>query len=160
VTETTPTGTTFTTPSDLEVGMSRTFNAPLALVWAAYTDPRHVANWWGQRGSTTIVDKMDVRPGGAWRYVQQTPTGEEYAFRGEYREIMPLEKLVSTFEFEGMPGHIVVDSATFAEADGQTTITVISTFASKEDRDGMLQSGMTEGANESWDRLEELLATL
>lgn len=158
--ETTPAGTTFTTPSDLEVGMSRTFNAPLALVWAAYTEPQHVANWWGQRGSTTIVDTLDLRPGGAWRFVQRTAKGEEYGFRGEYREVVPREKLVSTFEFEGMPGHIVVDSATFAERDGKTTVTVVSTFASKEDRDGMLASGMTEGANESWDRLEELLATL
>ncbi len=158
--ETTSSGTTFTTPSDLEVGMSRTFNAPLALVWAAYTEPQHVAQWWGQRGSTTIVDKQELRPGGEWRFVQRTAEGEEYGFRGEYREIVPREKLVSTFEFEGMPGHIVVDSATFAEQDGKTTVTVISTFASKEDRDGMLQSGMTEGANESWDRLEELLATL
>ncbi len=160
MTETTPTGTTFTTPSDLEVGMSRTFNAPLALVWAAYTESQHVAQWWGQRGSTTIVDKLDLRPGGEWRFVQRTPDGTEYGFRGEYREIVPRERLVSTFEFEGMPGHIVVDNATFAEQDGKTIVDVISTFASKEDRDGMLQSGMTEGANESWDRLEELLATL
>jgi uncharacterized protein YndB with AHSA1/START domain len=140
--------------------MSRTFNAPRELVWAAYTEPYHVAKWWGLRNSTTIVDKFDLRPGGEWRYVQRMPEGEEYGFRGEFREIVPPAKLVSTFEFEGMPGHVVVDSATFEEQDGMTTVTVISTFASKEDRDGMLQSGMAEGANESWDRLEELLATL
>ncbi len=152
--------TTFTTPSDREIGMSRVFDAPRELVWAAYTDPRHVANWWGQRNSTTIIDKMDVRPGGEWRYIQRTPDGTEYAFRGEYREIVPPEKLVSTFEFEGMPGQVAVDSATFEEQNGKTTITVVSTFDSKEARDGMLQSGMEEGANESWDRLAELLATL
>lgn len=160
MTETTSTGTTFTTPSDLEIGMSRTFNAPRALVWAAYTEARHVANWWGQRNSTTIVDTLDFRPGGGWRFVQRTPTGEEYGFHGEFREIVPLEKIVQTFEFEGMPGHVVIDSATFEESDGKTTVNVISTFATKEDRDGMLQSGMAEGANESWDRLEEVLATL
>jgi uncharacterized protein YndB with AHSA1/START domain len=152
--------TTFTTPSDREIGMSRVFDAPRELVWAAYTDPKHVANWWGQRSSTTIVDKMDVRPGGEWRYIQRAPDGTEYAFRGEYREIVPPEKLVSTFEFEGMPGQVVVDSATFEEQNGKTTVTVLSTFDSKEARDGMLQSGMEEGANESWDRLAELLATL
>lgn len=154
------TATTFTTPSDREIGMSRVFDAPRELVWEAYTDPKHVANWWGQRNSTTIVDKMDVRPGGEWRYIQRAPDGTEYAFRGEYREIVPPEKLVSTFEFEGMPGQVVVDSATFEEQNGKTTITVVSTFDSKEARDGMLQSGMEEGANESWDRLAELLATL
>lgn len=154
------TGTTFTTSSDREIGMRRVFNAPRELVWAAYTEPKHVANWWGLRGATTIVDKLDVRPGGEWRYIQRGPDGTEYAFHGEYKEVVPPSKLVSTFEFEGMPGHVVTDSTTFEEEDGKTTVTVLSLFATVEDRDGMIASGMEVGANESWDRLEELLATL
>lgn len=151
---------TMTMPSDREVSMTRVFNAPRELVFAAYTDPKHVANWWGLRSSTTIVDKMDARPGGEWRYIQRSADGTEYGFRGEYLEVVPPEKLVYTFEFEGMPGHIVTDSLTFEEAGGKTKLTSLSLFASQEDRDGMVESGMEYGANESWDQLEELLATL
>ena len=142
MTEQNTSASTLSTPSDLEIVMTRVFDAPRALVFEAYTDPRHVPHWWGLRGNTTIVDKMDVRPGGQWRYIQRAPDGTEYAFNGEYREVAPPERLVSTFEFEGMPGHIAVDAAQFDE------------------RDGMLQSGMEGGANETWDRLAELLARL
>ena len=152
--------TTFSKPSDLEIGMTRVFDAPRELVFQAYTDPEHIPHWWGQRNSTTIVDTMDVRPGGLWRYIQRDPDGNEYAFNGEYREVVAPERLVYTFEFEGMPGHIVVNTMTFEERDGKTTITSTSLFASVEDRDGMLESGMESGANESWDRLAELLETL
>ena len=160
MTEQNTSASTLSTPSDLEIVMTRVFDAPRALVFEAYTDPRHVPHWWGLRGNTTIVDKMDVRPGGQWRYIQRAPDGTEYAFNGEYREVAPPERLVSTFEFEGMPGHIAVDAAQFEERDGKTTLTVTSTFTTKEERDGMLQSGMEGGANETWDRLAELLARL
>ncbi len=160
MTEQNTSASTLSTPSDLEIVMTRVFDAPRALVFEAYTDPRHVPHWWGLRGNTTIVDKMDVRPGGQWRYIQRAPDGTEYAFNGEYREVAPPERLVSTFEFEGMPGHIAVDAAQFDERDGKTTLTVTSTFTTKEERDGMLQSGMEGGANETWDRLAELLARL
>ncbi len=152
--------TALSKPSDLEIVMTRVFAAPRELVFQAYTDPKHIPHWWGLRGNTTIVDKMDVRPGGVWRYIQRAPDGTEYAFNGEFREIAPPARLVSTFEFEGMPGHVVVDTATFDEVDGKTTLTVTSLFSSVEDRDGMLDSGMEAGANESWDRLAELLARL
>lgn len=152
--------TTFTKPSEREVGMSRVFDAPRELVFEAYTDPKHIPHWWGPRGYTTIVDQMDVRPGGRWRYINRAPDGAEYAFNGEYREIVPPARLVSTFEFEGMPGHISIDTATFDEVDGKTLVTVTSLFQSAEDRDGMLESGMESGATESWDRLAELLESL
>jgi len=151
--------TTFTVVSDLELKMSRVFDAPRELVFAAYTDPNHIPNWWGPRNTTTIVDTMDVRPGGLWRFIHRASDGTEWAFNGEYRDIVPPERLVSTFIFEGMPDQVVVDSATFDEHDGKTTVTVISRFASIEDRDGMLQSGMESGAAETWDRLAELLST-
>ena len=145
---------------DREIKMTRVFDAPRELVFKAYTDPEAIPHWWGQRNSVTIVDKMDVRPGGAWRYVARVPDGTEYAFRGEFREVVPPERLVYTFEFEGMPGLITVDTITFEETDGKTTLTNFSLFDSIEDRDGMLASGMEEGANESLDLLAEYLETL
>jgi uncharacterized protein YndB with AHSA1/START domain len=153
----TPNTTSITLPSDREIVMTRLFNAPRALVFKAYTDPEAIPHWWGPRGYTTVVDTMDVRPGGRWRFVQRDAEGNEFAFNGEYREITPPERLVNTFEFEGLPGHVVVDTASFEEQDGKTRVTVTSLFASVEDRDGMLQSGMEEGAVDTWNRLDEYL---
>lgn len=150
-------GSTLTLPSAREVVMTRVFNAPRELVFKAHTDRAMVAQWWGQRNTTTIVDKMDVRPGGEWRFVQRDADGNEWGFHGEYLEITPVERLVQTFEFEGMPGHVVEDTAVFEDLGGKTRITTTSLFATPEDRDGMIQSGMESGANESWDRLAELV---
>ena len=152
--------TTFTTPSDREIRMTRVFNALRELVFQAHTDAQHIPHWWGPRLLTTTVDTIDVRPGGAWRVVQHDPEGNEYGFRGEFREVVPPERLVYTFEFEGMPGHILVETVTFEEHDGKTTVSSTALFTSVEDRDGMLESGMESGAIESWDRLEELLGRL
>jgi uncharacterized protein YndB with AHSA1/START domain len=151
---------TLTLPSDREIVMERVFAAPRELVFKAYTDPNLISRWWGPRRYTTTVDKMDVRVGGAWRFVQRDAGGNVYAFNGEYREIAPPERLSYTFEFEGMPGHVLLETVTFEEREGQTKVTVTSLFASVEDRDGMLHSGMEQGANESQDRLAELLETL
>jgi len=145
--------------SDLEIAMTRVFDAPRELVFKAYTTPEMVSQRWGQRASTTIIDKLDLRPGGGWRYIQRDADGTEYAFNGEYREVTPPERLVNTFEFEPIPGHVIVDTATFEDLDVKTRVTVSSLFQSVEDRDGMLASGMEGGANESWDQLAELLAT-
>jgi len=151
--------TTLTTPSDREITMTRVMNAPRELVFKAHTDPKLFSQWWGLRNNTTIIDKMDVRPGGLWRVVQRDKEGNENAFRGEYRQIVYPERLVQTFEWEGLPGHIVIDDMRLDDlGGGRTRLTTTSTFASKEDRDGMLSSGMESGANESWDQLEELLA--
>ena len=151
---------TVTTPSDREIVLTRVFDAPRDLVFRAYTDPKAIPQWWGPRNLTTRVDKMDVRPGGAWRFVQRDADGNEFAFNGVYREITPPERVVSTFEFEGMPGHIAVETMTLEEHDGRPTLTTTSVFASVEDRDGMLQSGMESGAAETMDRLAELVETL
>ncbi len=151
---------TLTLPSDREIVMERVFNAPCELVFKAYTDPDLIPKWWGPRKYTTTVDKMDVKVGGAWRFVQRDTDGHVYAFNGEYREIAPPGRLSYTFEFEGLPGHVLLETVTFEEQGGQTKVTVTSLFASAEDRDGMLQSGMEQGATESQDRLAELLATL
>src|SRR5438128_7328723 len=144
-------------PSDREIVGSRIMDAPPELVFKAYTDPELIPRWWGPRRYATTVDKMDVRPGGVWRYISRGADGTEFAFHGTYREIKRPERLVSTFEFEGMPGHVVVDTATFEERGWKTQVTVTSRFESVEDRDGMLKSGMEDGAAETWDRLAELL---
>ena len=151
---------TVTLLSDLEFEMTREFDAPRDLVFKAFTDPDLIPRWWGQRSSTTIVDKLDPRPGGLWRFIQRAPDGAEYAFNGEFREIVPPRRLTYTFEFEPMPGHVVVDTVDFEEIDGKTKVISRSLFQSREDRDGMIESGMEAGAAESYDRLAELLATL
>lgn len=150
--------TTVTTPSDREIVSERVFDAPRERVFAAYTDPELIPQWWGPRGTTTIVDEMDVRPGGAWRFVNRGPDGEESGFRGTYREVTPPERIVQTFEWEGMPGHVMVDTATFDDLGGRTKLTVTSLFHTSEERDGMLASGMERGLTETHDRLAELLA--
>jgi uncharacterized protein YndB with AHSA1/START domain len=139
--------------------MTRIFDAPRELVFNAYTDPALIARWWGRRAHTTVVDKMQVRPGGQWRYVERGADGEN-GFRGEYREVVPPERLVSTFEWEGLPGHVALVTNVFEELGGKTKLTETSLFTSTEDRDGMLQSGMETGANESMERLDELLDEL
>jgi len=148
-----------TTPGDTEIHVERVFDAPRDLVFALYTDPQRIPEWWGPRRSTTIVDVMDVRTGGRWRFIARDENGGETAFRGEYREVTPPERTVQTFEWEGLPGHIVEDTHVFTEQDGRTTLTTTSVFASTEDRDGMLSSGMEVGAEQSARHLDALLAT-
>jgi uncharacterized protein YndB with AHSA1/START domain len=147
--------------SDREVVLTRIFEAPRELVFRAHTDPELIPQWWGLRSNTTIVEKMDVRQGGMWRFVQRDATGHEFVFYGEYRQIVPPERLVNTFEFEDVPGHIILDTLIFEELpDGKTQLTATSLFETIGDRDGILSSGMESGSNESWDRLAELLARL
>lgn len=141
--------------------MSRVFDAPRDLVWNVYIDPALVPQWWGRRDSVTAVDKMDVRVGGEWRYVEKGTDGVEHTFRGVYTEVRSPELLAYTFEYEPMAGHISVDTLTFVSlADGKTRIDIRTTFDSLEDMEGMLQSGMEEGSTELYDRLEELLVQL
>src|SRR4051794_32418110 len=147
-------------PGKHEIIMLREFDAPRELVFKAYTDPAFVPQWWGPKSMTTIVDKMDVKFGGIWRYVQRKPDGSEYGFRGVYHAIVPNERLVFTFEFEGMPGHVMLETLAFEEHNGKTKMTDSSVFQSVEDRDGMLQSGMEGGAAESLDRFAMLLKAL
>jgi uncharacterized protein YndB with AHSA1/START domain len=144
----------------LEIVMSYVFDAPRELVFKCYTDPDLFVKWWGPREYTTTVDKLDVRPGGEWRMIQHNPAGEEFAFHGEHREVVAPERIVATFEFEGMPGHVVLQTAVFEDVDGKTRLTNTSLFESIEDLEGMVQSGMEWGARESWDRLAELVVTL
>jgi uncharacterized protein YndB with AHSA1/START domain len=147
----------FEFPSDREVRITRIFDAPRELVFKASLDPDLLSQWWGPKRYTTTVEKMDVKPGGVWRFIQHDQAGNKYAFNGVYREIVPPEREVHTFEFEGMPGHVLLETSTFEEFEGKTKLTVSDLFQSVEDRDGMFNSGMKEGATESMERLEELL---
>ena len=144
-------------PGQQEVIITRVFDAPRELVYRTYTDPTMVPKWWGPRGVTTVVEKMDVRFGGTWRYIHQAP-GVEYSFKGVYHEVIPNERLVYTFEFEPLPGHILLETITFEDQDGKTLLTDKSVFQTVADRDGMVQSGMESGMTQSFDRFEELLA--
>ena len=139
--------------------MSRVFDAPRELVWKVCTDPELLPKWWGPKGKATIVDKMEVKVGGVWRYIQKDAEGNEYGFNGVFKEVRAPERLAYTFEFEPMAGHVSTETITFEELpDGKTKITSRTTFDTLEDLEGMLQSGMEGGAVETWDRLEELLA--
>ena len=152
--------TTFTMPSEREIMMTRVFDAPPALVFKALTDPELIPQWWGPAKYTTKVDKHELKPGGVWRYLQHDKEGNEFAFNGVFQEVVPPERIVSTFEYEGMPGHVVLDTVTFEAQDGKTRVTTRSVFQSQEDRDGMMAAGMEEGASESWDRLAALLSSM
>jgi len=147
-------------PGGREIVITTVFDAPRELVFKAYTDPNLIPQWWGLKEHTTTVDIMDVRQGGVWRLVSRDPNGNEFAFNGVYHSVVPSERLVRTSEFEGVPGHVSLETATFEAHDGKTTVTAIAVFQTAEDRDGMLQSGMERGATETMDRLAELLQKL
>jgi uncharacterized protein YndB with AHSA1/START domain len=150
---------TVTTPSDREILMTRVFDAPRELVWRAFTDPELVAKWWG-RGNKLVIERMEVERGGHWRYVEHGPDGA-HGFEGRYREVTPPERLVQTFEWDGMPGYVVVNSTTFeALGERQTRVVTTSLFHTTEERDGMLQSGMEIGLGESYAALDRLLASI
>jgi uncharacterized protein YndB with AHSA1/START domain len=153
---------TVTLPSDCEILMTRVFNAPRELVFAALSKLEHVKRWWGPRNTALSVCEMDFRPGGAWRYVMQLPNGASAVFKGVYREIEPPERMVATECFDdpsvGSPEWIT--TVTLEEHNGQTTLTSRVLHKSVESRNGHLQSGMEPGASETFDRLAELLESL
>ncbi len=139
------------------VVLTRVFDAPRKLVFKVLTDPKLVPQWWGPRNLTTKVETMEVRQGGAWRYVQHDPEGHEFAFHGVYREIVPPERLVYTFEWEALPGHEILETVTLEDVSGKTKVTTHDLFQSVEDLEGMLKSGMEGGATEAYERLTEVL---
>jgi uncharacterized protein YndB with AHSA1/START domain len=147
---------------DREIRAERIFNAPREKVYRAMTDPDLIPKWWGRHEDTTTVEEIDVRVGGRWRFVtEDRSNGERQGFSGVFRVLDEPERIVQTFEWDGMPGYISVDSAELEDlGDGRTRVVSTSTFHFGEERDGMLSSGMEVGMGESYDRLEELLATL
>ena len=145
-------------PGTHEIVITRSFDAPRDQVFKAFTDPEAVAQWWGLRDSETVVDELEARPGGRWRFVQKSGDGSEHGFHGVFHDAVASERIVYTFEYEGIPGHVLLETITLEEKDGRTRMTDSSVFQSVADRDGMLSSGMEEGAAESFDRLDEHLA--
>lgn len=147
-------------PGKQEIIIEREFDAPRDLVFKACTDPELYVQWIGPRELTMTLETFEPENGGSWRYIQKDPDGNEYAFHGVNHEVLSPERIIGTFEFEGLPekGHVILETARFEELSGnRTKLTSQSVFQSVEDRDGMLQSGMEEGVNDSYDRLDELL---
>ena len=151
-----------TTPSDREIRMTRLFDAPPSLVFEAMTKPEHISRWWGNlaEGYSVPVCEMDLRPGGAWRFVNRTPKGEMAEFYGECREIVPPHRLVFTEIFAPYPDTVSVVTSTFTEENGKTRLTVTALYPSLEVRDMVLKTGMERGAAISYDRLEDVVAGL
>jgi uncharacterized protein YndB with AHSA1/START domain len=140
--------------------ISREFDAPRDLVFRAYADPELLVQWLGPRDLTMTVDEYDVRNGGKWRYVSKDAQGNEYGFHGVFHGTPSPDGIVQTFEFEGTPGHVSLDTFTLEEQDGKTLMRSVSSFQSVEDRDGMVAAGMERGVYDSYERLTELLARL
>ena len=145
-------------PGTQEIVITRSFDAPRELVFKAFTEPDAVRRWWGLANSDTVVDQLEARPGGRWRYVERDGEGNEDAFHGVYHDLQAPERIVYTFEYEGMPGHVLLETIVLEDQDGKTLMTDTSVFQSVSDRDGMLQSGMETGAAESFARLDDYLA--
>jgi uncharacterized protein YndB with AHSA1/START domain len=149
-----------TLPTDEQILITREFDAPKHLVYKAWTTPELVKRWWsGHRGAMTIAE-IDLRVGGVWRYVMVATGGYDVAFHGEFREIVPNERIVSTEVYEGMPDAEALNTVTFTEVDGRTTLTLLMELASKEDRDAVIDSGMEAGMQEGMDLLEQVAISL
>jgi uncharacterized protein YndB with AHSA1/START domain len=148
-------------PGKQEIIITRVFDAPRELVFRAFTDPELFVQWLGPREYTMVLETFEARDGGSWRYVHKDGNGNEYGFHGVFHEVTTPERIIQTFEFEGLSekGHVTLEIARFEELpDGKTQLTSQSVFQSVADRDGMLQSGMERGVNDSYERLDELFA--
>ena len=155
---------TVTLPTDEQILIRREFDAPKHLVYEAYTTPELVKRWWSARRGEVTTCQIDLRVGGSWRYAMVTEDGFEVAFHGEYREIVPNERIVSTEIFEGMPEglpeEVSVNTATFTEENGRTMLEILVQHSSKAFRDGHIESGMEPGLQDALDLLEEVAGSL
>jgi uncharacterized protein YndB with AHSA1/START domain len=148
------------TPGGREVVITREFDASREKVWKAWTDPELIKQWLGPRKYEMVIDKYDFKPGGSYRYIHKGDDGE-FAFHGVFHGIYNQEKMIQTFEYEGLPepGHVSLDTISLEDlGSGKTKATTISVFQTPEDRDGMIKSGMESGITEGYERLDELLA--
>jgi uncharacterized protein YndB with AHSA1/START domain len=147
-------------PGMPQIIITRDFNAPRALVFRAHTEPELLVQWLGPRDLATTVEHYDTRDGGTWRYIQKDARGNQYGFHGVFHGDPSPEAIVQTFEFEGAPGHVCLQTVTFAEHGGTTAMRTAVAFQSVGDRDAMIAAGMERGVRDSGDRLDELLAKL
>jgi uncharacterized protein YndB with AHSA1/START domain len=155
---------TVTLPTDEQILITREFDAPKHLVYRAYTTPELVRRWWNAKRGEVTTCEIDLRVGGTWRYVMVTPDRFEVAFHGEYRELVPNERILTTEVYEGVPepepGQEVVNTATFTELDGRTTLTILTECPSRDVRDAIIESGMEAGMQDAMDLLEEVAVSL
>lgn len=157
---------TVTLPTDEQILIAREFDAPRHLVYRAFTEPELVRRWWHARRGEMTACEIDLRVGGRWRYAMVTPDGMEVAFHGEYLEIVPEERLVSTETYEGVPPEVPEEDATttntltLAEADGRTTVTILVQAPSRVTRDMIVESGMEDGLQDALDLLEQTAVSL
>ena len=150
---------TITTPKEREIHIERIFDAPRDRVWKAMTEPDLLAQWWG-RGNRLSIERYEFVKGGHWRFVEHTDHGD-HGFEGRFREIAPPARLALTFEWDGMPGYVIINSMTLEElGDGRTKLVAVSQFHTPEERDGFLKSGMEGGMNESYSALDRVLAAM
>jgi uncharacterized protein YndB with AHSA1/START domain len=147
-------------PGVPQVLTSRTFDAPRDLVFRAFTEPDLLVQWLGPRKYTMTIERYDLRDGGSYRYVHSDDAGNAFGFHGVFHGEPSPDGMVQTFEFEGAPGNVSLDTLTLEEHDGKTTVRTNSVFQSVEARDAMVRSGMAEGMNDGYDRLDDLLAKL
>ncbi len=147
-------------PGVPQIIITREFDAPRQLLFRAHTDPELLVQWMGPRTLTLTIDRLDARDGGTWRFIHRDADGNEYAFHGVFHGTPSPDGIVRTFEFEGMPGRVSLETLTFEERGGRTLLRANAVFQSVEDRDGHVQSGMEEGVNDSMERLDELVARL
>jgi uncharacterized protein YndB with AHSA1/START domain len=154
-----PAAAVVTTPTDRTIRIERVFNATRERVFRAMTEVDLVVQWWG-RGNKLVVERFEPKRGGRWRFVEHSEQGV-HGFEGRFREVTPPERVVQTFEWDGMPGHVVVETVELEDlGDGRTKVVNVSLFHTTEERDGMLSSGMQEGLNQSYAALDRVLATL
>lgn len=143
--------------SERDLVLEHTFRTSAARVFAAYTDPKLIAQWWVPKGGSLRVDEMEVRPGGKYRFVQRLPNGHEVTFAGTYLEVTPVTRLVYTFRIEGQPENELTATVELEESAGMTHLTLTNRCVSKEARDAMVRFGAAAGAKMSWDLLAEVL---
>jgi len=145
------------TPSEREIRIERTFDAARERVWRAFTDPEQLAQWWG-RGNKLVVERFELQRGGHYRFVEHTSAGPQ-GFEGRFREVTPMERLVQSFEWDGMPAHVAIKTIEFVDLGaGRTKVVTTLSLHTPEERDGMLHSGMEPGMNKSYAELDKLLA--
>ena len=149
-----------TLPTDEQILITREFDAPRRLVYQAWTTPELVSRWWPGRRGRMVSCEIDLRVGGTWRYVMVICDGLEVAFHGEFREIVPNERIVTTEVYEGAPGAAALDTVTFTEVDGGTLLTILVQHTDKAGRDAHVESGMEDGLQDALDLLEELAVSL
>ncbi len=147
-------------PGKQEMEVTHLFDVPREKLFRAMNDPQHIPEWWGPAYLTTRVERYEAKAGGSWRFIQQGETGEQHAFHGVFHSFEAPERMVMTFEYEGEPGHVVLQTMTFEDLGGKTLLREHSVFQSVADRDGMVQSGMEVGINSTMQRLEKIVTSL